>query len=461
MDDLILKIRADAKGVRPEIKGIADETDNLEISSRKASTAVRGFVQDLSQARNASDVASAALGAFSKILGTTLAGTAVVMAGKVIIDSFQKVSENVNKAKDSLASAREEIAKMGAVTGLEQGTAQANLLYKAASDAEKAIKEIEKSKLQNFIAEVRGAKDELSAMAVEAKNAAKAATLEGVQRQAAIISVEQSMTEADKAAAKAAEKYAALINAAIKAGNMPLAESLIIEQQKAAQNAVNELKAKADQEAAKKYAEERVKDIDASAKGAEAANKIARQYDEEMLKQEERIGKMRDEKAKEDEKQRKEQERLIDKSADLQEKQLTAQERVNKARENLIQAEGQVAQIMAKATGTGRGGPARPSSFEVGVQKAAERAFEAERRSQVRQEERRIREELGIGADMSDVQREIRRRAEEESRRKAREPFTAQTEARKTLESSEAYLEKINTLLKNTLDELKTYAHAG
>ena len=59
MDELILKIRADAKGVRPEIKGIADETDGLELSSRKASTAMRGFVQDLAQARNATTATTA------------------------------------------------------------------------------------------------------------------------------------------------------------------------------------------------------------------------------------------------------------------------------------------------------------------------------------------------------------------------------------------------------------------
>lgn len=462
MDDLILKIRADAKGVRPEIKGIADETDNLELSSRKASTAMRGFVQDLSQARNASDVASAALGAFSKILGTTLAGTAVVMAGKVIIDSFQKVSENVNKAKDSLASAREEIAKMSSVRGLADGTAQANLLYKAASDAEKAIKEIERSKLQNFIAEVRGAKDELVSMAAEAKKAAAAASLEGIQRQAAMIAVEGAMTESDRAAAKAAEKYTALIDAARKSGNQPLLESLIVEQQKAAQKAVDDLRKKSLTEEAQKQAQQELKGIEADIKGAEDAVKILRKFDEESAKkEEERLQKLYSEKEKAEEKSRQEQGKLLDRSIDLQEKQITAQERVNAAREELIRAEGEVADIMARATGTGRGGQARASSFEIGVKNAAQRAFDQETRRQIKAQREQIQKELGPKADGYAVQREIQKRAEEAAKQRAAGPFTAQKEAQKNLGSAEAYLENIDKLLSETLTELKTYAHAG
>lgn len=462
MDDLILKIRADAKGVRPEIKGIADETDNLELSSRKASTAMRGFVQDLSQARNASDVASAALGAFSKILGTTLAGTAVVMAGKVIIDSFQKVSENVNKAKDSLASAREEIAKMSSVRGLADGTAQANLLYKAASDAEKAIKEIERSKLQNFIAEVRGAKDELVSMAAEAKKAAAAASLEGIQRQAAMIAVEGAMTESDRAAAKAAEKYTALIDAARKSGNQPLLESLIVEQQKAAQKAVDDLRKKSLTEEAQKQAQQELKGIEADIKGAEDAVKILRKFDEESAKkEEERLQKLYSEKEKAEEKSRQEQGKLLDRSIDLQEKQITAQERVNAAREELIRAEGEVADIMARATGTGRGGQARASSFEIGVKNAAQRAFDQETRRQIKDQREQIQKELGPRADGYAVQREIQKRAEEAAKQRAAGPFTAQKEAQKNLGSAEAYLENIDRLLSDTLTELKTYAHAG
>ena len=462
MDELILKIRADAKGVRPEIKGIADETDGLELSSRKASTAMRGFVQDLAQARNASDIASAALGAFSKILGTTLVGTAAVMAGKVIIDSFQKVSESVNKAKDSLASAREEIAKMGAITSLAEGATQANLLYKAANDAEKAIKEIEKSKLQNFIAEIRGAKDELSAMAIEARKAAGAASLEGIQRQAGEISVEERRTEADKAAAKAAEKFTPLINEARKLGNQPLVESLTIEQQKAAQKAVDDLRQKALTEQASKEAQQELKGIEADIKGAEDAVKILRKYDEEAAKkEEERLTKLREEKAKAEEKSRQEQDKLQERSLDLEEKKLTAQDRVNKAREALIDAEGEVAEILAKQTGTGRGGQARASSFEIGAQKAAERAFQKETQAQTTEMRKQIKKELGPGADGFKVNREIQRRMEEQAKQRAKKPFDQQQTAQENLQSSTEYLKNIDEALTKTLEELKSYAHAG
>ena len=464
MDDLILKIRADAKGVRPEIKGIADETDNLEISSRKASGAMRGFVQDLSQARNASDIASAALGAFSKILGTTLVGTAAVMAGKVIIDSFQKVSENVNKAKDSLASAREEIGKMGAITGLTEGAAQANLLYKAASDAEKAIKEIEKSKLQNFIAEIRGAKDELSAMAIEARKAAMAASLEGIQRQAAAISIEGGRTEADKAAAKAAEKFTPLINEARELGNQPLVESLTIEQQKAAQKAIDDLRQKAFDEFDRKQAQQELRGIEADIKGAEDAVKIARKYDEELAKkEEERLTKLKDEKAKAEEKSRQDEKSLQEGLLNLQEKQITAQERVNTARKNLIKADATVANILIRGAGSGRGAGQRATSAEIGARARAEMEFQKEQtrqREQAFEDFKLMSEVTGNPADRYSFNRIQEERLKELEKQAAREPFTAQAEARKSLTSAEGYLQNIATLLSTTLEELKTYAHA-
>jgi hypothetical protein len=403
------------------------------------------------------------LGAFSKILGTSLAATGVVIAGKAIVDSFQKVSESVDKAKDSLASAREEIGKMGAIAGLAEGAAQANLLYRAASEAEKAIKEIEKSRLQNFIAEIRGAKDELSAMAAEARKAAEAASLEGIQRQAAEISIDEGRTEADKAAAKAAEKFTPLINEARKLGNQPLVESLIIEQQKAAQKAVNDLRQKAFDEFDRKQAQQKLKLIDADIAGAEAAAKIARQSDRDAAKQaEESLNRLYEERAKKEEEIRKKQEKATKESVLLQEKVLDAQDRVNEARKRVIEADAKVADLTLKASGTGRGAGQRATSLEIGAQRAAERAFQNEQRRLTRQayEDFKLASEVvGQPADRYSFNREQQRRLEEKQRQAAREPFNQQEEAQKNLKSSEAYLKAINKLLEDNLNELKTYAH--
>lgn len=458
-EPLILKVQADTQGVPEGFNRVQKSVDGLDLSSRKASNAMKGFVQDLSQAKDASDVASAALGAFSKILGTSLAATGIVIAGKAIIDAFSNVSKIVEDTKDRVAKASAEIKKAGLDIGFSQAAAEAKKLSDEADGARASIEKLDKSFLMGLVATITGAREELGKLAGDAEKLAQQRLFEGAR-------AERIRTEERAGLGGGAlqirdveeriKRELAPINILTTEGAAAAAEIL-----KRGELDIQAIRQKGRDELDRKEAETRVKEIEADIKGAEEANKIARKYDEEILKQEERIEKMRQEAAKEDEKKRKDQERLIEKSADLQEKQLNAQDRVNAAREALIRAEGEVANVLVRATGTGRGAQARASSLEIGAQKAAQRAFDQERRRQTQAQREEIRKRLGPGADASDINREIQRRMEEQARQRAREPFTAQKEAAQNLKSSEAYLDQINQLLSSTLDELKSYAHAG
>lgn len=252
MDELVLKVRADTRGVRTDVKGVADETDNLRVSSQKASSAVRGFVNDLAQAKSGSDVASAALGAFAKILGTSIAGTAVVIAGKALIDAFNSVSESVKLAKNSVESAGREVERLGKITGFQDASQQANILYNAAEAVRKEIEKIEGSKLTNFISGLTGAREQMDELFASTKKQADELTRQGIVAESIEIQRSKGLSENDQKLVAIAEKYNKLIDAARKIGDQTLANNLILEQQ----GAVAEEAAKQKLDAEQKYQKE-------------------------------------------------------------------------------------------------------------------------------------------------------------------------------------------------------------
>ena len=69
MEPLILKVQADTQGIPESFNRIVQSQEGMNISSRKASGALKGLVEDLARARDGADVASAVLGASAKFLG--------------------------------------------------------------------------------------------------------------------------------------------------------------------------------------------------------------------------------------------------------------------------------------------------------------------------------------------------------------------------------------------------------
>jgi len=103
-EDLVLRVRADGSGVKETFQGIAKETDRLKITTEKTTSAVRQFANDLRNVRDASDLAGVATRALAQAIGASLGGTAVVIAGKVLLDAFNSVQKTVKETKDSVES---------------------------------------------------------------------------------------------------------------------------------------------------------------------------------------------------------------------------------------------------------------------------------------------------------------------------------------------------------------------
>lgn len=460
-EPLILKVQADTQGVPQGFGQVQRSVDNLDFSSRKASVAMRGFVQDLAEARNASDVASAALGAFSKILGTSIAATGLVIAGKAIIDSFSNVSKIVEDTKDRIAKVSAEIAASGLDVGFTQAANEAKRLSDEANSARAAIEKLDKSFLTGLIATITGAREELGKLAADADSLAQKRLGEGARTELARAEARAGLSSEQIKIEDIKERVRSELQPVkdVFEEGAKIAADII----KRGEIEIQAIRQKAFDEFDKKQAALELRGIDADAKGAEAAGKIALDFDNKMAEQAERIEKMREENQKKKEQAQKEEERLIDKAAALGEKQIAAQDRVNAAREALIIADAKVAGISLGIAGSGRGVGQRPSSAEVGAEARAEQErFKATRKAadQEYQRWKKAQEEGGKPSDKYAYSRYLEEQRKEEARRQGEAPFTEQEEARKNLSKSEDYLKSINDLLEDTLDKLTAYAHA-
>lgn len=459
-EPLILKVQADVQGVPENFNKVTRTTDNLDFSTRKASSAMKGFVQDLAQARDGADVASAALGAFSKILGTSLAATGVVIAGKTIIDSFQKVSTIVSETRDKIEKASSDIKKSGLDVGFSQAAGEARKLSDESENARASIEKLDKSFLMGLIATITGAREELGKLAQDADRMAQQRLFEGARAER-IRAEERVGLEGAKLQIKDIEDRMTQelkpFNLYTKAGRAGAAEVVAradIEKEKVRQKVFDEFD--------RKQAQQELKNIEAKISGAEAAAKIARESDREAAKQaEESIKKLEEERAKAQEKLQKDKEKSEENLIKYQEKQLDAQDRVNDARRKVVEADAKVADILIRGAGTGRGLGQRATSAEIGAQRAAERAGReetAKQREQAYKDFKLMSEVAGQPSDKYAFNRAQAERLKEQEKQKSRAPFEEQKRAKDNLKSSETYLSNIEKLLSETLEDLKSYA---
>jgi hypothetical protein len=455
-EPLRLDVELGAKGVAAGISEIGRETDGLRVSTQKASTAVRGFVMDLSQARDGADVASAALGAFAKILGTSLAGTAVVIAGKALVDAFLKVSESVKVAKDAVASANAEVAKMGSIRSFEDGARQAQVLSVAAEKAAAEIKKIESSKLQSFLADIRGAKEEMIALADATRKQADEAARAGIVQGAIDLERQKNLSEIDKKIIQSNESYNKLIDAARKLGDVELQNRLIIDQQRTASEIKRDDERKKEAQAQEEWYKRADAAWSAEAKAtdaqAEANRKLASERSKsfsEFIEAEQRAAA---ERAKE---HQKEVERSAQRISSLQAEIKTLQERGDALRQSLISAGGDIAMLGASAFGSGRGPGQRMTSGEVGTRRNVQRAEEEATRQaglesrQIAKE--RILEREGPNADTSGyaITRELDAMATELAKQKALSPVEDYKKLKKQTEENSKALSKSTDELKD------------
>lgn len=286
--ELMLRIRGDNTDAERKISQTGKSVQGFNLTTQKASAAMRTFGRDLLQVRDASDLVSAATRALGSVIAGSLAGTAVVVAGKALIDAYRNVSKAVDETRTSLEAAKKAAGGIGLGAGLAESTSAANSLFAESDKAFQKINEINKSKLQLFIASITGATEEMARLGEEAKSTAQKILTTGVinERQARIIV--QGFSDIDKEAEKAGKQYDDLIVSARRSGDAQLENQLILEKRIAVEQSYVSARKRQEKELAdelKKVADERAKS-DADIATQNEINEIKRQRDLERTRKE-------------------------------------------------------------------------------------------------------------------------------------------------------------------------------
>ena len=441
MEPLIFKIetQADDSGVRKFDKSVG----GLDVSSRKASGALKSFAQDIAQARDGSDVASAALGAFSRILGSSLAATGVIIGVKTVIDGFSKIEQAVKESEKAVADAFAGMESSGRALTFADAVGQAKTFEGAAKKITEEIKKINESPMLNIIDGLMQSTDRMRELAKQSEDQAIAIRKAGAESELAHLSRIKGLDAEGKALAaneRALEKELEGIDA-IKEASTALAVT-----QKYAMQA-DEIRAK--------FADERGK------VEAELATQKQKQL-EETIKKEKELG----------EAQQKRFNDLYDAEIRAQEAtqkridaNIKAQEEEQKKLEETQKAVDEGKKAQEKSVGAGavelaaRPAGQRESSFQVGLRQSIPRAEEQGRRQAQEAVQKDISGQLkaqGLPSGAQDVQREIARRAEEAALQRGQEQvpgFKELKEARQAqAELTKAETQRIDDMAKSAKD---------
>jgi hypothetical protein len=450
MEPLTFKIITDAddSGVRRYEKSLG----GVDTTGRKASGAVRDFVNQLGQAQNATDVASAALSAFTKIIGTSVGATAVVIVGKALVDAFNKVNDAVKQSTKSVEQANKEIAKIAmAGPSFETASKQADVLNKTAEELRKNLEKINESKLQSFIAGLIGSREKMEELIATTKKQADEATKQAIVQKLIELERNDVLDDTTKKIAEQQKPYQELLVLARAINSTELLRAVEQASQAKQRRTLTEEQAKLDAktiEDRKKAEEERIKELQKLEEAAAAQR--AKIFEAE-------------EKAREDaykieakfmaDLQAKERERL-----DEITKQLSSiEERKQAIRDEIDLLLQRNAAEAAGFGGTGRGPEQRPTSFETGLEQQLLR----ERYKAIQERDREyfdfIREQLksqGKAYDKWAIQSEIARRATKEQKDeilKANEEIRELKKEFKKLADESKQLEKEASRLENSL----------
>jgi len=364
MEPLVFKIetQADDSGVRKYEKSIS----GLDVSSKKASGALKSFAQDIAQARDGADLASATLGAFSRILGSSLAATGVIIAVKTVIDGFSKIDQAVKESEKAVADAFAGMEKAGEALSFAEAVGQAKSFETTAYKIREEIKKINESPMLNIIDGLMQSTDRMRELVKQSEDQAIAIRRAGAESELAHLIRIKGLDAEGKALAaneRALQKELEGIDA-IKEASTALAVT-----QKYAMQA-DEIRAKFADERGKAEADlskQRQKDLEDQIKKEQALGQTQQKRFNELyeaeIKSQEQTQKRIDAEIKAEEERAAKRATLV---ADV----ATAKEEEGKA------VAGATPSILKFASGgSGSTGSRRPTSLEVGVEAAGKREF--------------------------------------------------------------------------------------
>jgi len=406
MEPLVFKIetQADDSGVRNYEKSLG----GLDVSSKKASGALKSFVHDIAQARDGSDVASAALGAFSRVLGSSLAATGVIIAVKTVIDGFNKIDTAVKESEKAVADAFAGMESAGKALTFAEAVSQAKTFEGAAKKITEEIKKINESPMLNIIDGLMQSTDRMRELVKQSEDQAIAIRKAGAESELAHLSRIRGLDAEGKALAaneRALEKELEGIDAIKEAST-----ALAITQKYAMQ--ADEIRAKFADDRAKVEADlskQKQKDLDDQIKKekelGEAQQKRFNELYSAELKAQDAIQKRIDANLKAE--------------AEAEAKKVSLTEDVTKAKEEEQKAIGGAAPAIARSGTGGSGTKGRETSFEKGLRESATREFQKGAKEEADALKQRIANEINrenaakgesrrVGAESSEVQNRLK-----------------------------------------------------
>jgi DNA repair exonuclease SbcCD ATPase subunit len=356
---------ADDSGIKRYEKGM----DGLNVSSRKTSAAINSLSRELLQAKSGADIASASAESLAHIFHQGIAGAVIIGGVKLVSDQIKGMGELVRGVGEETASAVKQLQRMGQPSNLQEAVKGVDMLDQKLDAVTKKLEGIQQGNwFAKLLAQVTGTTQELKAQEETLTRLRDAQIALGF---AVEVQNAQSL-EGLNAYQKGLEQ-----------NNLKLQERLVIA--------------------------ERITDTDLKAKAIQDAYRLS------VIEANEFETKI--------EKQREEAQQKLN---DLLQKRIDLQDQLAKAQQNEIIRQGELATLSAGIGGTSRGPGQNPTSFEIGLQKAADRAYQDQKRQEQEKQDKIIENELkaqGKANGKQDVQREKVRRAEEAAREKAKKEF--------------------------------------
>lgn len=385
---------ADDSGIR-KYQG---SMDGLNVSSRKASSAINSFSRELLQAKSGADVAVAGAESLAHVFHQSLAGALIIGGVKVLSDQIKGMGEMIHGVGEETAGAVKQLEKMGQPGSLADAIKGADMLDQKLDSVTKKLEGIQGGNwFSKMLADITGTTKELEATEKTLEN----------------------MRNSQIALGFATEKQ----NALRMAGATDEQKSI---------EAINQ-----------KYDErvkiaERITDANAKAQAMEDIQAIrsAESYDLKL--------------------------KLQKKLEDQQQKAADAEQKVVKAREESVIRTGQIAKLLGAAGGSARGPGQRQTSFEIGMERQASQAALRQTRIEEQNAMYNMAKKLGVvnGRGQITDMNKVRNALVEQAKAGAQEEVAKKyrNEQNKALEDATKQQKDATKEVKNTQDALSQFA---
>ena len=361
-EPLTFKIITDADDAG--VRKIDKGMGDLHVSSRKASAAINSFSREIMQAKSGADLASASAESLAHVFHQGIAGAVIVGGVKLVSDQIKGMGEMIRGVGEETSSAVRQLQKMGEPANLQDAIKGADMMDQKLEAVTKKLEAINGGNwFTKLLGNITGTTEELKK---------QEETLTRIKDAQIAFGFAQELQNAQSL--DGLTTYAK----GLEQNNIKLKERLAIAN--------------------------RITDIDLRNKAIQDAYRLSVIEADDFEK---KINKQREE--------------AQNKLNDLLQKRIDLQDQLNKLQQNETIRQGEIAKLASQAA-PGQ----RKSSFETGLDRLAERAYQDQKKQEQEKQDKIIADELkaqGKASGKQDVQREKARRVEEAAREKAKKEF--------------------------------------